>query len=95
MNSIRQPWGSVSLKRRAQRRAPESVTEALRLLKRQAVVQSDLRRACGSPVTEERELLQIRHRLAGLPSEVQSLTLIAADLHRPIAALTLRDIERN
>ena len=94
MNSIRQPWGAGRLKRRTERRATESVTEALNLLKRQAAVRSDLRRSRGSPVTEERELILIRHRLALLPSEVQTITLIAAELQRPVDTLSVRDVEK-
>ena len=45
----------------------ETIAEALRLLKRQASIQNDVRRARGSRVVEERELFLIRNRLGSSP----------------------------
>jgi hypothetical protein len=79
-----------------QQTAPETptdpVVEALRLLKRQAQIQSDLRRFGRARVTEERELFLIRNRLAQFPAAVQAITLTAAELQRPVDTLSLRDV---
>jgi hypothetical protein len=72
----------------------EIIAEALRLLKRQAAIQNDVRRARGSRVLEERELYLIRNKLAQYPAAVQAITLAASELHRPVDALSLRDVER-
>ena len=72
----------------------ETIAEALRLLKRQATIQNDVRRARGSRVVEERELYLIRNKLAQYPAAVQAITLAASELHRPVDALSLRDVER-
>jgi hypothetical protein len=72
----------------------ETIAEALRLLKRQAAIQNDVRRARGSRVLEERELYLIRSKLAQYPAAVQAITLAASELHRPVDALSLRDVER-
>ena len=60
----------------------EPITEALRLLQRQAEIQNALRRARGSSVLDERELYLIRHRLAQYPAALQAIALTAAELHR-------------
>jgi ubiquinone biosynthesis protein UbiJ len=72
----------------------EPIIEALRLLKRQAEIQNDLRRARGSRVTEERELFLIRNKLAQFPAAVQAIGIAAAELHRPVDTLSPRDVER-
>ncbi len=74
-------------------RSVEPIVEALRLLQRQAQIQSDLRRFGGARVTEERELFLIRSRLAQYPAAVQAIALTAAELHRPVDTLSLRDVE--
>jgi hypothetical protein len=72
----------------------ETIAEALRLLKRQAAIQNDVRRARGSRVVEERELYLIRNKLAQYPAAVQAITLAASELHRPVDTLSPRDVER-
>ena len=72
----------------------ETIAEALRLLKRQAAIQNDVRSARGSRVLEERELYLIRNKLAQYPAAVQAITLAASELHRPVDTLSLRDVER-
>lgn len=72
----------------------EPITEVLRLLQRQAEIQNDLRGARGSRVLEERELYLIRNRLAQYPEAVQVIALTAAELHRPVDALSVRDVEK-
>lgn len=72
----------------------DTINEVLRLLKRQAEIQNDLRRARGSRVLEERELFLIRNRLAHFPATVQAVTLTAAELHRPVDALRAADVQK-
>lgn len=72
----------------------ENVTEALALLKRQAEIQNNLRRSRDNPLLAERELFLIRNQLSRLPAAVQAIGLAAADLHRPIDTLSVRDVER-
>jgi hypothetical protein len=73
----------------------ETIAEALRLLKRQAAIQNDVRRTRGSRVVQERELYLIRNKLARYPAAVQAITLTASELHRPIEYLRVSDIERH
>ena len=72
----------------------EPINEALQLLKRQAAIQHSLRRDSTTRVIEERELYLIRNRLAQFPAAVQAIALTAADLHRPIENLSVRDVEQ-
>jgi len=72
----------------------EPISEALQLLKRQAEIQQGLRRNSTTRVIEERELYLIRNRLAQFPAAVQAIALTAAELHRPIENLSVRDVEQ-
>jgi hypothetical protein len=69
------------------------IDEVLRLLKRQAEIQQGLRRDSTTRVIEERELYLIRNRLALFPAAVQAIALTAAELHRPVDTLSVRDVE--
>jgi hypothetical protein len=40
----------------------------------------------------ERELYLIRNKLAQFPAAVQAIGLAAAELHRPVDTLSIRDI---
>jgi hypothetical protein len=71
----------------------EPINEALQLLKRQAEIQNGLRRSRDNPMLAEREFYLIRNRLAQYPAAVQAIGLAAAELHRPIDALSVRDVE--
>ena len=71
----------------------EPISEALQLLKRQAEIQSGLRRSRDNPMLAERELYLIRNRLAHYPAAVQAIGLAAAELHRPVDTLSVRDVE--
>lgn len=73
----------------------EPITEALRLLQRQAEIQNALRRARGSSVLDERELYLIRNRLAQYPAALQAIALTASELHRPADTLSARDVEKH
>jgi hypothetical protein len=72
----------------------ETIAEALRLLKRQAEIQNDLRRSRDNPLLAERELFLIRNRLARFPAAVQAISLTAAELHRPVDTLSVGDVEK-
>ncbi len=72
----------------------EPITEALRLLRRQAEIQQDLRRSRGDRVLAERELFLIRQRLARYPAALQAIAFTAAELHRPADTLSVRDVEQ-
>lgn len=71
----------------------EPIPEVLRLLQRQAEIQSSLRRSSANRVIDERELYLIKNRLARFPAAVQAITLTAADLQRSVESLTVRDIQ--
>lgn len=71
----------------------EPIPEVLRLLQRQAEIQTRLRRSSANRVLAERALYLIRNRLAKFPAAVQAITLTAADLHRSVESLTVRDVE--
>jgi hypothetical protein len=71
----------------------EPINEALQLLKRQAEIQNGLRRSRDNPMLAERELYLIRNRLAQYPAAVQAIGLAAAELHRPVDTLSVRDVE--
>ena len=73
----------------------EPITEALRLLQRQAEIQNALRRTRGSSVLDERELYLIRNRLAQYPAALQAIAMTAAELHRPADTLSARDVEKH
>jgi len=72
----------------------EPITEALRLLKRQAEIQNNLRRSRENPLLAERELYLIRQRLARYPAALQAIAFAAAELHRPVDTLSIRDVEK-
>jgi hypothetical protein len=72
----------------------EPISEALQLLKRQAEIQHGLRRSRDNPMLAERELYLIRNKLAQFPAAVQAIGLAAAELHRPVDTLSVRDVEQ-
>ena len=70
----------------------EPITEALELLKRQAVLENGLRRAGGIRVTEERELYALRERLQRYPQAVTAILQTASNLNRPVDTLRPQDV---
>jgi len=73
----------------------ESISEALELLKRQAVLESRMRQAGGIRVTEERELYVLRERVQRYPQAVAAILKTVCNLHRPVDTLSsayLRDL---
>ena len=72
----------------------ETIAEALRLLKRQASIQNDVRRAHGSRVVEERELFLIRNRLAQFPAAVRPSPSPPPSYTDPWTTLSVGDVEK-
>ena len=72
----------------------EPITEALELLKRQAVLENGLRRAGGIRVTEERELFQLRNALTHFPAAVTAIVEAASRMRRPVDTISSEDVER-
>ena len=72
----------------------ETIREALRLLKRQSEIRQNLLHTRTSRVIVERELYLIGKQLREFPEAVQAIALTAAELHRPVDALSVRDVEK-
>ncbi|MGA2778189.1 MAG: hypothetical protein ABSF94_11565 [Steroidobacteraceae bacterium] len=72
----------------------EQLHEALRLIKRQTELEAAMRRPGGIRVTEERELFQLRGALSQYPDAVTAILETAAQLRRPINAISAEDVER-
>jgi hypothetical protein len=72
----------------------EPLTEALRLLRRQAELEIAMHRPGGIRVTEERELYQLQAHLAKIPAATRAVLEASRRLHRPIDALSIEDIEK-
>ena len=73
----------------------EPITEVLQLLRRQSAIQRALRRSSNNRVLAERELYLIRQRLARYPAACQAIAHAAAELHRPVETLSVRDVEQH
>jgi hypothetical protein len=73
----------------------ELVSEALRLLRRQSELEDAMRSPGGIRVTEERDLYAIRQRLQLYPQAVAAILQTAADLHRPVDTLSLKDVKQS
>jgi hypothetical protein len=71
----------------------EPLHEALRLLKRKAELEEQMRRM-GVRVADERELFALRARLETFPVAVRAVLEAAKHLHRPVDALSPADIEK-
>jgi len=72
----------------------EPLTEALRLLRRQAELEIAMRKPGGIRVTEERELYQLQAHLAKIPAATRAVLEASRRLHRPVDALSIEDVER-
>jgi hypothetical protein len=70
----------------------EPLTEALRLLRRHSELQEAMRRHGGIDLTEEKEIYELRETLKSFPAAVRTILEASNRLHRPIEALTTRDI---
>jgi hypothetical protein len=72
----------------------EPLHEALRLIKRQTVLESAMRRPGGIRVTEERELYQLRSALTQYPAAVTAIMEAASRMRRPVDTISAEDVER-
>lgn len=72
----------------------DTITQALDLLRRQARIQEALRQHRDNRVLAERELYLIRQQLSRYPEAVQAIALTAAELHRPIELVSVREVEK-
>jgi hypothetical protein len=72
----------------------EPLHEALRLIKRQAELESAMRRPGGIRITEERELHQLRGALAQYPAAVTAIMEAASRMRRPADTISVEDVER-
>lgn len=72
----------------------EPLHEALRLIKRQAELESAMRRPGGIRVTEERELFQVRGALTQFPAAVTAILEAASRMRRPVDTISVEDVER-
>jgi hypothetical protein len=72
----------------------EPLHEALRLIKRQAELESAMRRPGGIRVTEERELFQVRGALTQFPAAVTAIMEAASRMRRPVDTISVDDVER-
>ena len=71
----------------------EPLSEALRMLRRQAELENAMRKPGGIKVMEERELYALQAHLATVPAAARAVLEAARRLHRPVDVLTLREIE--
>jgi hypothetical protein len=72
----------------------EALHEALRLIKRQAELESAMRRPGGIRVIEERELHQLRDALTQFPAAVTAILEAASRMRRPPDTISAEDVER-
>jgi len=72
----------------------EPLHEALRLLKRQAQLEEQMRKPGGIRLADERELFALRERLTTFPVAARAVLEAAHRLHRPVDTLSPLDVER-
>jgi hypothetical protein len=68
----------------------EPVSEALRLLKRQA----DLQRRQGISILAEREIYAIQARLEHFPAAVRAIVELSGAKHQSVDQIRVEDVER-
>jgi hypothetical protein len=71
----------------------QSVDEALRLLKRQAQLETAMKQRGGIRIIEEQELHVVRRRLADSPETARAVVQAAQALQRPIGELSAGEVE--
>jgi len=71
----------------------EPRSEALRLLQRQPELEARMRNPVGIRINEKREIFELRSRLEKYPAPVGAVLEAARRLHRPVAALSTKDVE--
>jgi hypothetical protein len=72
----------------------QSVDEALRLLKRQAELETAMKQRGGIRIIEEQELHLVRRRLADSPETARAIVKAAQALRRPIDELSAGEVQR-
>ncbi|MGO9949486.1 MAG: hypothetical protein ACLPWG_21875 [Steroidobacteraceae bacterium] len=72
----------------------QSVDEALRLLKRQAELETAMKQRGGIRIIEEQELHLVRRRLADSPEIARAIVQAAQALRRPIDELSAGEVQR-
>jgi hypothetical protein len=72
----------------------EPLHEALRLIKRQAKLETAMRCPGGIRIIEERELFQLRSALTQYPDAVSAIMEAASRMRQPIDAISVEDLER-
>ena len=71
----------------------QSVDEALRLLKRQAELETAMKQRGGIRIIEEQELHVVRRRLADSPETARAVAQAAQALRRPIGELSATEVQ--
>lgn len=71
----------------------QTVSDALRLLKRQAELENAMKQSGGIRITEEQELHVVRRRIAEFPEAVRAVVQAAHSLRRPVSDVTVADVE--
>ena len=72
----------------------ETVSETLRLLKRQADIERAGRQPRALSIVEERELLAIRSRLERFPAAMRAIAELAGARRQSIDQIQVEDVER-
>jgi hypothetical protein len=72
----------------------QSVDEALRLLKRQAELETAMKQRGGARIIEEQELHRVRRRLADSPETARAIVQAAQALRRPIDELSASEVQQ-
>jgi len=70
----------------------QSVDEALRLLQRQAELETAMKQRGGIRIIEEQELHIVRRRLADSPDTARAIVQAAVALRRPIGELSASEV---
>jgi hypothetical protein len=73
----------------------EPLTEAPRLLRRQAELEEAMRRPGGIRVIEDREIYDLRETLKRFTAAVRAILEASSRLHRPVQTPSARDVEAN
>jgi hypothetical protein len=72
----------------------EPVSEALRLLKRQAEIERRRRQPGGITIVDERELFAIRERLEDFPAALRAIAELTGARRQSLDQIRVEDVER-
>jgi hypothetical protein len=70
-----------------------TVNEALTLLKRQAELETAMKRPGGIRITEEQELHTLRRRVGEFPEAARAILQAAHGLRRPVEEVSAAEVE--